>query len=107
MTVGRELADPPPAAPQLPTRLLLCYYTQLSAHTRLQKMLLRIDFNFTEITTAHCSVPMLKRPSNEAGPSHRWCCAELASPPLPPALCPCLNVQAMRRADLLDGAVLS
>ena len=40
-----------------------------------------------ENTTAHCSVPMLRRPSDEAGPSPWWCCAELAQPPwlLPPA----------------------
>ena len=29
-----------------------------------------IDYNFKETTTAHCSVPMLRRPSDEAGPSH-------------------------------------
>ena len=35
-----------------------------------------------ETTMAQCSVPMLKRPSDEAGPSH--CCAELANlAPLP------------------------
>ena len=33
-------------------------------------MLLRIDCDFKKTTTAHCSVPMLKRPSYEAGPSH-------------------------------------
>ena len=34
-----------------------------------QKMLLRIDFDFKKTTTAHCSVPMLTCPSDEAGPS--------------------------------------
>ena len=30
---------------------------------------------------------MLKCPSDEAGPSHRWCCAELATTPLPSLVC--------------------
>ena len=50
-------------------------------------MLLRIDFNFKETTTAHCSVPMLKRQSDEASPSHRWCNAELANPTNSPSAC--------------------
>ena len=35
----------------------------------LQKLLLKIDFNFKETTTGYCSVPMLKLLSDEAGPS--------------------------------------
>ena len=53
---------------------------------------LNLGFNFNnqivmettdEITTAHCTVPMLIRPSHEAGPSPYWCCAKLANPDLP------------------------
>ena len=32
----------------------------------------------TSTTASACSVPMLKRETDEAGPSH-WCCAELAT----------------------------
>ena len=34
-----------------------------------KNMLLLID-NFKKISTAHCSVPMVKHPSDEAAPSH-------------------------------------
>ena len=49
---------------------------------------LSIDFHTTastfnnETTAAHCSLPMLKCPGDEVGPSSR-CCAELAPPPPP------------------------
>ena len=48
-----------------------------------------LDHN-DEATTALCSLPMLTGPSDEVGPSPRWCCAELAKPrppflPPPPA----------------------
>ena len=33
-------------------------------------MPLRIDYNFKRTTPAHCSVPMLKCPSDKVGPSH-------------------------------------
>ena len=33
-------------------------------------MLLKIDYDFKKTTTTHCSVPMLKHPSDKAGPSH-------------------------------------
>ena len=33
-------------------------------------MLLNIDYDSKMTTTAHCSVTMLKRPSDKAGPSH-------------------------------------
>ena len=43
------------------------------------------SFNFNyETTTVHCSLPMLTCPSDEVGPSPRWCCAELANPAPPP-----------------------
>ena len=35
-----------------------------------KNMLLNIDYNSKKTNTAHCSVPMFKRPSDKAGPSH-------------------------------------
>ena len=38
------------------------------------------DHSFNnETTTAYCSLPMLTCPSDEVGPSRRWCPAELAA----------------------------
>ena len=47
---------------------------------RLRSIFLRIDYNFTKDHHRTLLCPMLKRPSEEAGPSHWWCCAELVSP---------------------------
>ena len=58
--------------PVLSFALLRLLYSQAIVYKELlaKNMLLRIDSNFKETTTAHCSVPMLTRLSNEAGPSH-------------------------------------
>ena len=40
----------------------------------------RIQDHSFETTTAHCSLPMHTCPSDEVGPSPRWCCAEQANP---------------------------
>ena len=45
--------------------------------------------------TALCSLPMLTGPSDEAGLSPRWCCAELANP-APPASLGCLAAATCR-----------
>ena len=50
--------------------LRLLYSQAIIYKNRLKRLLLKIEFNFKEITTANCSVPMPKRPSDEAGPSH-------------------------------------
>ena len=39
----------------------LCYHS---------RTLLNRSFNFKKTTITHCTVPMLKCPSDEAGPSH-------------------------------------
>ena len=46
----------------------------------------RIQDHSFETTTAHCSLPMHTCPSDEVGPSPRWCCAALANPH--PLTCP-------------------
>ena len=53
-------------------RSVCLLYSQVIVYKRIiyKNMLLRTDFNFKKTTTAHCSVPILKRPSDEAGPSH-------------------------------------
>ena len=48
----------------------LSVFTLFTQVVRLQNVLLRIDFSYKKTTTAHCSVPMLKRPSDEEVPSH-------------------------------------
>ena len=57
----------------LPLQRSLCLlYSQVIVYKGIiyKNMFLRIDYNFKKTTTAHCSLPMLKRPSDEAGPSH-------------------------------------
>ena len=56
-----------------PLRRSLCLlYSQAIVYKEIgdKSMLLNIDYDFKKTTTAHCSVPMLKRPSDEVGPSH-------------------------------------
>ena len=53
-----------PVASPLTSSSLLVYKKMVN-----KKMLLGIDFT-KKTTIANCSVPMLKGPSDEAGPSH-------------------------------------
>ena len=56
-----------------PARCLCLLYLQVIVCKGIiyQNILLMIDYDydFKKTTTEHCSVPMLKRPSDEAGPS--------------------------------------
>ena len=68
------------------------------------------------------SCPLASPKAHDVGPFARWCCAEPTPTPTPLlptpqlqqqgfhrtllfALCPCSQVQVMRSAHLLDGAV--
>ena len=51
-----------------PSSSLCLVHSQVFVYKEIgyKNMLLRIDLIFKKATTAHCSVPMLKRPSDEA-----------------------------------------
>ena len=61
-----------------PLRHSLCLlYLQAMVYKEIDKnMLLNVEYESKKTTTAHCSVPMPKRPSNKAG--------HLIALPLPP-----------------------
>ena len=73
MDVPCRAGQPPSVVFPLQRSLSLCLlYPQVIIYKEIgyKNMLLKIDYNFKKTTTAHCSVPMLKCPNDEAGPSH-------------------------------------
>ena len=62
-----------PSRPTPTTTTTMCLlYSQIILDKEIgdKNMLLKIDYDFKKTTIAHCSVPMFKRPSKKAGPSH-------------------------------------